>query len=588
VPINVSNMSSFTVAAVATEPIDGQRTGTSGLRKKVAVFKQPNYLHNWVQALFSSLESLDGQTIALGGDGRYWSADAIRIITRLAAGNGVGKLVIGQNGILCTPAMSAVIRARKLFGGIILTASHNPGGPDNDFGIKYNVSNGGPAPESVTSAIFDITKKISEYQYASASEGDDDPFSSVDLSAIGSTVFTSTTSGKSFEVEIIDSADDYVELLESMFDFAQLKKLFSRDDFKFLFDGMSGVTGPYGQRIFVNMLGGPASCLMRCEPLDDFGGGHPDPNLTYAADLVAACDPNKSPDAPDMGAASDGDGDRNMILGKGFFVTPSDSVAVIAAKGVAAIPWLAKGLKGVARSMPTAGALDQVAKKLGIELHEVPTGWKYFGNLMDAGRAQVCGEESFGTGSDHVREKDGIFAVLCWLSIIAHETGDKPSLVGIEDIVTEHWKTYGRNFFSRYDYEEVESECAEKLMAHLSDLQASMNAAREGNAPMTMAAEFPTGVVTADNFSYVDPVDGSVAKGQGLRFVFEDNSRVIFRLSGTGSSGATIRLYAEKYEPDVAGQGLDAQIALKPFIDLALTVSKLKDFTGREKPTVIT
>jgi phosphoglucomutase len=582
-------MATFTVTAVPTAPIDGQKTGTSGLRKKVAVFKQPNYLHNWVQALFSSLDDLEGKTIALGGDGRYWSTDAIHIISRVAAGNGVAKLIIGQNGILCTPAMSAVIRARKLFGGIILTASHNPGGPDNDFGIKYNVSNGGPAPETVTSAIFDKTKTISTYKYAAVAEDDADPFASVDLSAIGSTVFSNVSSpGKSFEIEIIDSADDYVDLLESMFDFAKLKALFARDDFKFLFDAMSGVTGPYGQRIFVDTLGGPSSCLMRCEPLEDFGGGHPDPNLTYAADLVVACDPDKTPSAPDMGAASDGDGDRNMILGKGFFVTPSDSVAVIAAKGVAAIPWLSKGLKGVARSMPTAGALDQVAKKLGIELHEVPTGWKYFGNLMDAGRAQVCGEESFGTGSDHVREKDGIFAVLCWLSIIAHETGDKSTVVSVEEIVTEHWKTYGRNFFSRYDYEEVDSEAAEKMMAHLTALQVKMNAARVGDAPMTLDAGFATTVATADNFSYVDPVDGSVAKGQGLRFVFSEGSRVIFRLSGTGSSGATIRLYVEKYEPDVSGQGLDAQVALKPFIDLALKVSKLEEFTGRLKPTVIT
>lgn len=317
------------------------------------------------------------------------------------------------------------------------------------------------------------------------------------------------------------------------------------------------------------------------------GGGHPDPNLTYAAELVTACDPKTNQSAPDLGAASDGDGDRNMILGKGFFVTPSDSVAVIAAKGVAAIPWFAKGLKGVARSMPTAGALDQVAKKLGIELHEVPTGWKYFGNLMDAGRAQVCGEESFGTGSDHVREKDGIFAVLCWLSIVAHESEGK-ELVSVEKIVRAHWEEYGRNFFSRYDYEEVDSGKAADMMAHLTKLQADMNESRKGNAGMPIADGFPTLVKLADNFSYTDPVDGSVATGQGIRFVFEEGSRVIFRLSGTGSSGATVRVYVEKYEPNVEGQGLDAQVALKPFIDAALSVSKLKEFTGRESPTVIT
>lgn len=579
---------SYTISSVQTSPIDGQKTGTSGLRKKTAIFTQPHYLHNWVQSLFSSLSGLSGQTIAIGGDGRYWTPEAIRIIARIAAANGVAKLLVGQNGILCTPAVSAVIRAREIFGGIILTASHNPGGPENDFGIKYNVSNGGPAPESVTAAIFDHTTSISEYKYATrGGDVDADPFGDVDLAKIGATEFKSDT-GDSFVMEIIDSADDYVSLLKSMFDFAQLKALFARNDFTFLFDAMSGVTGPYGKRIFIDELGGPETCVMRGEPLPDFGGGHPDPNLTYAAELVAACDPSKSATAPDMGAASDGDGDRNMILGKGFFVTPSDSVAVIAAKGVEAIPWLSKGLKGVARSMPTAGALDQVAKKLNIELHEVPTGWKYFGNLMDAGRAQVCGEESFGTGSDHVREKDGIFAVLCWLAIVAKESEGKEKLVSVESIVTDFWQEYGRNYFSRYDYEEVSSGSANAMMAHLTELQASMNAARSGEAGMSVDGEFPTLVKTADNFSYVDPVDGSVAKGQGIRFVFEEGSRVIFRLSGTGSSGATIRVYVEKYEPDVAKQGEDAQVALKPFIDLALKMSKLKEFTGREKPTVIT
>jgi phosphoglucomutase len=582
-------MSSFSITTVPTAPIEGQKTGTSGLRKKVVVFQQPNYLHNWVQALFSSLDNLSGQTIALGGDGRYWSIDAIRIIARVAAANGVAKLVVGQNGILCTPAMSAVIRSRTLFGGIILTASHNPGGPTNDFGIKYNVANGGPAPESVTNAIYDITKTITEYKYATAGDNPSiDPFSSVDLGKIGQTSFTEESSGQLFVIQVIDSADDYVALLQSMFDFSKLKYLFARRDFSFLFDAMSGVTGAYARRIFIEILGGPESCVMRGTPLEDFGGGHPDPNLTYAADLVAACDPSKSPNAPDMGAASDGDGDRNMILGKGFFVTPSDSVAVIAAKAVAAIPYFSKGLKGVARSMPTAGALDRVARKLGIEIHEVPTGWKYFGNLMDVGRAQICGEESFGTGSDHVREKDGIFAVLCWLAIVAHESEGKDSLVSVEQIVKKHWTEFGRNYFTRYDYEEVSSDSANAMMTHLADLQMKMNAGRDGAEAMILDAGFGRKVVSADNFSYVDPVDGSVAKGQGIRFVFEDGSRMIFRLSGTGSSGATVRLYIEKYEPDVSAQGLDAQVALKPFIDLALKVSKLQEFTGRQIPTVIT
>lgn len=582
---------SFSIKPITTSPIEGQKTGTSGLRKKVAVFQQPNYLQNWVQSLFSALEGISGSTIALGGDGRYWNKDAIRIILRLAAANGVSKVKVGQNGILCTPAMSAIIRSQSLFGGIILTASHNPGGPTNDFGIKYNVSNGGPAPESVTSVIFKNTKTISEYKYAVSSDSDDDvdPFSTVDLSEKGSTTFSNSSDGSTFTVEIIDSAEEYVNLLQSMFDFNKLRSLFARPDFSFLFDAMSGVTGPYAKRIFVELLGGDPECLMRADPLEDFGGGHPDPNLTYAAELVARCDPNQNSDAPDMGAASDGDGDRNMILGKGFFVTPSDSVALIAAKCISAIPYFKNGLKGVARSMPTGGALDLVAKDLGIELHEVPTGWKYFGNLMDAGRAQICGEESFGTGSDHVREKDGIFAVLCWLSIVAHESEGKDSLVSVEEIVTSHWNKFGRNYFARYDYEEVETEKANAMMSHLSNVQAEMNASRsKPEEPMSLDSEFDVKVMLADNFAYTDPVDGSETKGQGLRFVFTDGSRVIFRLSGTGSSGATIRLYVERYEPDVSKQGENAQEALKPFINVALRVSKLQEFTGREKPTVIT
>lgn len=503
----------------------------------------------------------------------------------------MSKLIIGQNGILCTPAISAIIRARNLYGGIILTASHNPGGPTNDFGIKYNVQNGGPASEAVTSRIFENTQSISEYLYAvkSSQSIDVDPFQDIDLSKIGSTVFTNSETSHTFTIDVIDSADDYVNLLKSMFDFPKLQRLFSRPDFSFLFDAMNGVTGPYGRRIFVDMLAGSEKSLMRAVPLEDFGGAHPDPNLTYAADLVARCNPAENDDAPDMGAASDGDGDRNMILGKGFFVTPSDSVAVIAAYAQRAIPYFADGIAGVARSMPTAGALDRVAEGLGIEMHEVPTGWKYFGNLMDANKAQICGEESFGTGSDHVREKDGIFAVLCWLSIIAYESEGKEEVVSIKDIVTAHWRKFGRNYFSRYDYEGVDSGDADVMMAGIDDLQAHMNAQRKGTEDaMILDSEFDTKVVKADNFSYIDPVDGSVAKGQGRRFVFEDGSRVIFRLSGTGSSGATIRLYVEKYESNESDQLQDAQLALKPFIDVALGVSKLREITGRQEPTVIT
>lgn len=583
-------VASYTISSVPTEPIEGQKTGTSGLRKKVAVVKQKNYLHNWVQALFSSLDGIAGSTIALGGDGRYWNIDAIRIILRLAAANGVACVKVGENGILCTPAMSAVIRAQKIYGGIILTASHNPGGPDNDFGIKYNVSSGGPAPESVTSGIFKNTKTISEYKYATipGESVEKDPFASVTFDKPAEITFTNADDGTNFVVEIIDCLSDYTDLLQSMFDFPKLETLFQRPDFSFLFDAMSGVTGPYGKKIFVDLLRGNPEYIMRGEPLEDFGGGHPDPNLTYAAELVAQCDPKQNPNAPVMGAASDGDGDRNMILGRGFFVTPSDSVAIIAAKAASTIPYFSGGLKGVARSMPTAGALDRVAEAMGLEMHETPTGWKYFGNLMDVGRVQVCGEESFGTGSSHVREKDGIFAVLCWLSIIASETEGKDHVVSIEEIVKAHWKKYGRNFFSRYDYEEVETEAANAMMAHLDAIQTKMNTEQNGDEPMVLEPGFSTKVVTADNFAYVDPVDSSEAKGQGRRFVFEDGSRVIFRLSGTGSSGATIRLYAEKYEPEDAKQDVDAQVALKPFIDLALRMSKLQEFTGREKPTVIT
>ena len=574
----------FEIRTVATSPIDGQKTGTSGLRKKVAVFQQENYLHNWVQSLFSSLDNLSGQVICLGGDGRYWNKTAIRIICRIAAANGISKVLIGQNGILCTPAVSAIIRARSLYGGIILTASHNPGGPTEDFGIKYNIASGGPAPESVTSAIFTNTKSISEYKFA-CNESGEDPFESVDLANLGVNEF-STAEGTTFTIEVIDSADDYVKLLRTMFDFESLTELFKRDDFSFLFDAMNGVTGPYAKRLFVEELSGPAEYLMRCEPMEDFGGAHPDPNLTYAAELVKRCDPAQNDNAPSMGAASDGDGDRNMILGCGFFVNPSDSVALIAAKASSAIPYFKDGLTGVARSMPTAGALDRVAKKMGLELHETPTGWKYFGNLMDAGRVQICGEESFGTGSWHVREKDGLFAVLCWLAIIADETKKAGELVPVEKIVKSHWKEYGRNYFSRYDYEQVSSEAGNQVMAALDELMKTMKAT--GDEKMSIDDDFDTKVLECDNFAYTDPVDGSVAKGQGRRFMFEDGSRVIFRLSGTGSSGATIRMYIERYEVDEEKQNLDAQEALKPFIDVALKVSKLKEITGRDEPTVIT
>lgn len=550
-----------------TKAQEGQKTGTSGLRKKVKVFMQPNYLANWIQALFDSLPAEDykGGLLVLGGDGRYFNKEAAQIIIKIAAGNGVGKILVGRDGVMSTPAVSAVIRKKKANGGFIMSASHNPAGPENDWGIKFNYSSGQPAPESITDKIYGNTLSIQEIKMAN--------FSDVDLSRLGVTKFGS------FTVEVIDPVADYMELLESVFDFELIRNLITRPDFRFKFDAMHAVTGAYAKPIFVDRLGAFSDSICNGIPLQDFGNAHPDPNLTYAKELVNIM---YGGDAPNFGAASDGDGDRNMILGRGFFVTPSDSVAMIAANAEVAIPYLKNGLKGLARSMPTSGALDLVAKKLNLPFFEVPTGWKFFGNLMDAGKLSVCGEESFGTGSDHVREKDGIWAVLAWLSIIAHRNKDKKAgerLVSVEDVAKEHWATYGRNFFARYDYEECESDGANRMVEHLRDL---LSKTKSGENYGSYKLKF------ADDFSYTDPVDGSMASKQGIRFVFADGSRIIFRLSGTGSAGATIRLYVEQYEQDVSKHDMNAQTALKPLIDVALSISRLKDFTGREKPTVIT
>lgn len=550
-----------------TKPYDGQKTGTSGLRKKVKIFMQENYLANWIQALFNSLPSEDyvNGVLVLGGDGRYFNKEAAQIIIKIAAANGVAKIYVGQNGILSTPAVSAVIRKRKANGGFIMSASHNPGGPEYDWGIKFNYSSGQPAPESITDKIYGNTLSISEIKMATIPD--------VDLSRVRVTKFGN------FIVEVVDPVADYVELMESVFDFQLIRSLLLRSDFRFTFDAMHAVTGAYAKPIFVEKLGASQESIKNGVPLEDFGHGHPDPNLTYAKELV---DIMYGENGPDFGAASDGDGDRNMILGRSFFVTPSDSVAIIAANAQEAIPYFRDGIKGLARSMPTSGALDRVAEKLNLPFFEVPTGWKFFGNLMDSGKLSICGEESFGTGSDHIREKDGIWAVLAWMSIIAYrnkETKPGEKLVSVSDVVKEYWATYGRNFFSRYDYEECESEGANKMVDHLRDLIAK---SKEGDKYGDYVLRF------ADDFSYKDPVDGSVASKQGVRFVFTDGSRIIFRLSGTGSAGATIRVYIEQFEPDVSKHDLDAQTALKPLIDLALSVSKLKDFTGREKPTVIT
>jgi len=543
----------MTVQTVATQPFNDQKPGTSGLRKRVPVFQQPHYLENFVQSIFDSIAAPAGSTLTVGGDGRYYNREAIQIILKMAAANGFGRVLVGQGGILSTPAASCVIRKYQTFGGIILSASHNPGGPDGDFGIKYNTGNGGPAPEKVTEAIFARSKAIAEYRILPAPD--------VALDVIGE----SHLGGMA--VQVIDPVVDYADLMESLFDFAAIRALLA-GGFRLKFDAMHAVTGPYAREIIEKRLGAPAGSVMNAVPLPDFGNGHPDPNLTYAHELVEIV---YGADAPDFGAASDGDGDRNMILGQRFFVTPSDSLAVLAANATLA-PGYKNGLAGIARSMPTSAAADRVALALGIPCYETPTGWKFFGNLMDAGKVTLCGEESFGTGSDHVREKDGLWAVLFWLNILAAR---KQS---VEAIVREHWAKYGRNVYSRHDYEGLPLEAANGVMQHLHDSFASLVGAQLGNYK----------VLFCDDFSYTDPIDGSVSTGQGVRIGFADGSRIVFRLSGTGTEGATLRIYLEAFEPDVSKHYLDAQDALAELIGIALQLTVLKGRTGREQPTVIT
>jgi phosphoglucomutase len=550
------------ILTVPTQPFEGQKPGTSGLRKRVKVFQQKNYTENFIQSILEAIPESDGgakgATLVIGGDGRYYLDEVLQVIVKSSVAHGVSKLIVGRNGIVSTPAASNIIRKRKATGGILLTASHNPGGPENDFGIKYNCSNGGPAPESVTDKIYEVSKTVKELKLADVPK--------VDFSKIGTEQVGDMT------IEIIDGVADYVELMKTIFDFDAIKSFFnSNKDFKMLFDGMNGVTGPYGYRLFVEEFGLPESSVMRFKPLPDFGGAHPDPNLTYAHDLVEAV----KKDNLDFGAASDGDGDRNMIIGKNAFVTPSDSVAIIAHYAKEAIPYFKKnGVNGLARSMPTSQAVDLVAKKMGVEHFEVPTGWKFFGNLMDAGRCSICGEESFGTGSDHIREKDGVWAILAWLSIIAH------TKKSVHEILQEHYKIYGRNFFSRYDYEEVDGERAADMVDRLRQQIASKELENKTFGNFTIA--------TADDFEYLDPIDGSVSKKQGIRIIFKDGSRIIIRLSGTGSQGATVRLYVEKYSNNPSEYAEDAQVGLKPLIDVALELSELEKFTGRKEPTVIT
>lgn len=578
----------MSIKRVQTTPFDGQKPGTSGLRKKVKVFIQPNYLQNFVQSTFNALpaDQVKGARLVVSGDGRYYSKEAIQIIIKMAAGNGVKSVWVGTNGLLSTPAVSAVVRERvgadgsKASGAFILTASHNPGGPNEDFGIKYNMGNGGPAPESITNKIYENTTQIKEYLTVDLPE--------VDIAKPGVTSFK--VEGGTFTVDVFDSASDYVKLLESIFDFESIRKLLSSPKFTFCFDALHGVGGAYAKRIFVEELGAKEDSLLNCVPKEDFGGGHPDPNLTYAKELVARMGLGKSDtqDPPEFGAAADGDADRNMILGKRFFVTPSDSVAIIAANAVEAIPYFSSGLKGVARSMPTSAALDVVAKHLNLKFFEVPTGWKFFGNLMDAGLCSICGEESFGTGSDHIREKDGIWAVLAWLSILAYKNKDNiggDKLVTVEDIVRKHWSTYGRHYYTRYDYENVDAGKAKELMASLVNLQSSIP---EVNKIVKGIRSDVANVAGGDEFEYKDPVDGSISSHQGIRYLFEDGSRLVFRLSGTGSEGATIRLYIEQYEKDPSKISRESSEALAPLVEVALKLSKMQEFTGRSAPTVIT
>ncbi|CBF83845.1 PGMU_EMENI Phosphoglucomutase (Glucose phosphomutase) (PGM) [Aspergillus nidulans FGSC A4] len=556
----------MSVQTVSIQPFGDQKPGTSGLRKKVKIFQQENYTESFLTSIFLSIpEGAQDAFLVIGGDGRYYNSDVIQKIAKIGAAYGVKKLIVGQNGILSTPAASNLIRKRKATGGILLTASHNPGGPDNDFGIKYNLTNGAPAPEQVTNKIYEVSKSLTSYKYIDLPE--------VDTTTVG------TRSYGPLEVEVVHSTEDYVSMMKEIFDFDLIRSFLKKHpDFKVLFDGMHGVTGPYGIDIFVNELGLPSSSTMNCIPKPDFGGGHPDPNLVYAHELVEAVDKN----GIHFGAASDGDGDRNMIYGANTFVSPGDSLAIIA-HHAKLIPWFQKhGVDGLARSMPTSGAVDRVAKAQGLQSYEVPTGWKFFCNLFDNKKMSICGEESFGTGSNHIREKDGVWAIVAWLNVIAGVAEQKPNETpSIASIQAEFWETYGRTFFTRYDYENVDSDGANKLIAALSEKAVDNKSSFVGS---TISGRK---VVDSGNFAYTD-LDGSVTKNQGLYVKFDDGSRLVVRLSGTGSSGATIRLYVEKYEGDKSKYQMATQDYLKDNVGLALELLKFKEFVGREEPDVKT
>lgn len=537
-----------------TTPYSDQKPGTSGLRKKVKVFLQKNYLENFVQSVFDTLGDTAGKTLVLGGDGRYLNRQAIQTIVKMSAANGVGRLLIGQGGLLSTPAASCVIRKHKALGGFVLSASHNPGGPEEDFGIKYNVTNGGPAPESFTDAVFARSRVIDQYRIVRADD--------IDIDKIGETRLGDMT------VQIIDPVSDYAQLMEHLFDFSLIESGLKSGAITLSYDAMHAVTGPYAKRILEERLGAAIGSVMNGVPLEDFGGGHPDPNLTHARELADLMFGARS---PTLGAASDGDGDRNMIMGSQFFVTPSDSLAVLAANAHL-LPGYKDGLRGVARSMPTSQAVDRVAHAMGIECYETPTGWKFFGNLLDARKITLCGEESFGTSSDHVREKDGLWAVLFWLNLIAVR---KQS---VAEIVREHWRRFGRDYYSRHDYEGMPAEIGDSIISRL-----------RAQLPGLVGKTFgPYQISVADDFSYHDPVDGSVSEKQGIRIIFENGARIVFRLSGTGTDGATLRIYIERYERDPAEHNQDPQEALKDLIELAESLSEVKTRTGMSGPTVIT
>ncbi len=541
------------IVSVATQPFEDQRPGTSGLRKSVKRFQQPHYLENFVQSIFSSLPELAGKTLVIGGDGRYYNREAIQTILRMAAANRVDRVLVGQAGLLSTPAASCVIRRNHAYGGILLSASHNPGGPEGDFGIKFNTSNGGPAPEAVTKTFYQKSLDLSSYNTLTAEPVDLDTLGSYQLGEMN--------------IEIIDPITDYAHLMEGLFDFNLIHQMFNSGQFNMCFDGMNAITGPYAASILETRLGAPPGSVINATPLPDFGGVHPDPNLVHAKELV---DKMYGAEAPDLGAAADGDGDRNMILGRQFFVTPSDSLAVLAANAHL-VPGYKQGVVGLARSMPTSQAVDRVAEVLGVECYETPTGWKFFGNLLDAGRISLCGEESFGTSSDHIREKDGLWAVLFWLNLLAIKRSS------VQSIVTDHWRRYGRNYYVRHDYEALDVDIAAALMQNLKTQLSSLPGSTFGIHT----------VVRSDDFEYKDPVDGSVSRNQGIRIGF-DGARIVFRLSGTGTKGATLRVYLERFEPNHELQALDTQEALSDFARISKEIARIEHFTGRTAPSVIT